>query len=65
MNTGSTYVDGLYIMSSHGTLVEYLLHPYPTKLTAKKKIPEDAPVALGLEAYIQWNLSRCAKEINF
>lgn len=51
-------VESLFIMSCHGTLIQYDLEPRPIGSVPKEKICDDTPIELHVSAKAQWLLQR-------
>lgn len=53
-------VESLFIISSHGTLIQYDLEPRHTHNVPKERVCDDTPVELKVNAKAQWSLQRHA-----
>lgn len=51
-------VESLFIMSCHGTLLQYDLDPHPIASIPKEKVCDETPIALTVQAKAQWVLQR-------
>ncbi|XP_063231006.1 breast carcinoma-amplified sequence 3 homolog isoform X2 [Bacillus rossius redtenbacheri] len=51
-------VDSLFVMTCHGTLIQYDLRPRHAAGVAKEKVCDDTPLDLEVEAKAQWQLLR-------
>lgn len=51
-------VESLFIMSCHGSLIQYDLDPRPIGSIPKEKICDDTPIELLVSAKAQWILQR-------
>ncbi|CAG7729057.1 unnamed protein product [Allacma fusca] len=57
-NRRKSPIDALFVLSSHGNLVEYSLEPRSQSGTPKDKVSDDAQVELSVHAVAQWNFTR-------
>lgn len=51
-------VESLFIMSCHGSLIQYDLEPRPIGSMPKERICDDTPIELHVSAKAQWILQR-------
>lgn len=51
-------VESLFVISCHGTLIQYDLEPRHLGSTPKERVCDDTPVELKVTAHAQWNLQR-------
>ena len=52
----SKMAESLFVMASHGVLLEYTLEPLPDS-NSKDNICESSPIKLQVEAFGQWSLN--------
>lgn len=51
-------VEALFVMSCHGSLIQYDLDPHPISSIPKEKVCDDTPIELTVHANAQWILQR-------
>lgn len=51
-------VESLFVISSHGTLIQYDLEPKHATNIHKDRVCDDTPIELKVSAKAQWNLQR-------
>ncbi|KAF5271182.1 hypothetical protein FQR65_LT05326 [Abscondita terminalis] len=51
-------VESLFVMSCHGTLLQYDLDPHHVASIPKEKVCDETPIELTVHAKAQWNLQR-------
>ncbi|KAK5643923.1 hypothetical protein RI129_007768 [Pyrocoelia pectoralis] len=51
-------VESLFIMTCHGTLLQYDLDPHPVASVPKEKVCDETPIELTVQAKAQWILQR-------
>ncbi|CAG7729056.1 unnamed protein product [Allacma fusca] len=57
-NRRKSPIDALFVLSSHGNLVEYSLEPRSQSGIPKEKVTEDTQIELRVHATAQWNFTR-------
>ncbi|XP_064652117.1 BCAS3 microtubule associated cell migration factor-like isoform X2 [Lineus longissimus] len=58
-------MDSLFVMSSSGNLVEYVLDPHAKMSADKDKISEDSPIEVAATPKGQWTLIRSVTAVEF